>query len=236
MAFEETLIASLDALHVPHTPEQINLMRAHYDLLVRENAQYNLTAIKEEDDAAVKHYADSCAALAAIPIPAHAALIDVGAGAGFPGIPLKIMRGDIRLTLMDSTRKKADFGGMCIEALGFKDARSIHMRAEDLGQSPSHRGKYDTATARAVAPIRVLAEYMLPLLKPNGLMLCWKGPSASEELAEAGNALKVLGGKPEGLHSVELEGYAHNIVVIRKTGPTPAKYPRKSGLPAKTPL
>lgn len=236
MAFEETLTKSLDALHIPYSPEQIRLMRAHYDILVRENAQYNLTAITEEDEAAVKHYADSIAALTAIQVPAHAALIDVGTGAGFPGIPLKIMRPDIRLTLMDSTRKKTDFGIMCIEELGLKDTRSIHMRAEDMGQSASHRGKYDLATARAVAPIRVLAEYMLPLLKPNGMMLCWKGPSAGEEMEEATNAFTLLGGRAKGLYAVELEGYAHTIACITKTAPTPAKYPRKAGLPGKTPL
>lgn len=236
MAFEETLTKALDALHIRHTPEQMKLLRAHYDILVRENAKYNLTAITGEDEAAVKHYADSCAALTAVEIPAGARLIDVGAGAGFPGLVLKIMREDIYLTLMDSTRKKADFGMLCIEELGLKNARSIHMRAEEMGQSPTHRGKYDIATARAVAPIRVLAEYMLPLLKPGGLMLAYKGPTAGEEVAQAAGALKILGGMMQGMHSSGLEGFSHAIVCIKKIASTPSRYPRQAGQPAKSPL
>jgi 16S rRNA (guanine527-N7)-methyltransferase len=236
MAFEETLIKALDALHIPIAEEQMRLLRAHYDILVRENAKYNLTAITGEDEAAVKHYADSCAALTAIEFPAGARLIDVGAGAGFPGLVLKIMREDIYLTLMDSTRKKADFGQLCIEALGLKNTRAIHLRAEEMGQSPSHRGKYDIATARAVAPVRVLAEYMLPLLKPGGLMLAYKGPSAGEEMAQAAGALKILGGTVLRAHSAGLEGFSHAIVCIQKIASTPSRYPRKAGLPAKTPL
>ncbi|MDP2891875.1 MAG: 16S rRNA (guanine(527)-N(7))-methyltransferase RsmG [Bacillota bacterium] len=236
MSFIETLKKSLDAMKIPCDESQLQKMKAHYLLMLRENEKVNLTRITDEEEAAVKHYADSAAILSVVNLRLGAHIIDIGSGAGFPGIPLKILRPDIYLCLLDSTKKKADFLERCISGLGLQHCRVINARAEDAARDPLLRERFDAAAARAVAKMSVLCELALPFLKVGGLMLAYKGPGAREKTEEAKNAIKILGGKEEGVYEIELEGYSHIIFVVKKVSMTLAKYPRRAGFPGKNPL
>ena len=165
-------------------------------------------------------------------------MIDVGSGAGFPGLILKIVQPDIRLTLVEATGKKAQFLQHVAETLGLKNVQVLHNRAEEAGRLPAHRGRYQLAVARAVAPLPVLAEYLLPLVEVNGWMLAQKGTDPAAEIAAASNALGILGGKYVRTLPVQIPNLeaARHLVLIKKIKPTPPQYPRKAGTPAKKPI
>ncbi len=219
------------------TTEQHQFFDRYEALLVEWNQKFNLTAIADPEGIRLKHFYDSLTCLRVIK-NTSASIIDVGCGAGFPGIPLKIMRPGFRLTLVESVGKKADFCSEVVKQLGLKDVTVLHVRVEDLGQDCNHREKYDWAVARALAPMPVLAEYLLPLVRVGGSVLAQKGSSAQTELDQAAGAIALLGGEVAQVDEFELPELKEKraLVKIDKRKPTPPKYPRKVGLPSKKPL
>ena len=203
--------------------------------LLEWNAVMNLTAITEPQEIAVKHYIDSLAVLKYAQIPLNAKFADVGGGAGFPGIPLRIVRPDILLTEMDSLNKRVNFQKHLIEKLKLKGCDSVHLRAEEAGQKSEYREVFDVAAARAVAQLRIISEYCLPLVRIGGIFIAMKGGDAKEEIAQAKNAVKILGGEIENCYEYCLPktDFARSIIIIRKVAATPQKYPRPSAKIAK---
>jgi len=226
------------ALGAPLSPAQIAQFAAYEALLLMWNERMALTAIREPRQMRIRHFLDALSCTAATGPLDGRSLIDIGSGAGFPGLPLKILYPDLRLTLVDSVAKKARFLETVATELGLDDVVVIADRAETLGQTAGHRESYDWAVARAVAELRVLAELLLPLCRVGGHMLAQKGDSAAAELAAAGPAIAAVGGGAARLISVHLpetEG-THYLVVIDKAHPTAARYPRRAGVPSKKPL
>lgn len=213
------------------TAEQCDRFVAYYDLLIDWNTRMNLTAITAPEDVVKKHFADSLAALPFLPEGARVA--DVGTGAGFPGVPLLIVRPDLRLTLVDSLQKRIGFLETVLQTLGLS-AVCVHARAEDFGQNPAYRASFDVAVSRAVASLPVLLELTVPLLKVGGKSICYKG-DASEELAASRGALHKLGASAKTV-SVPADYGARSLVICTKNAPTSKQYPRKAGTPAKSPL
>lgn len=215
---------------------QLEQFEKYYEMLVETNKVMNLTALTEPQDVAVKHFVDSLMAYADY-FPGKV-LADVGTGAGFPGIPLKIYCPSLKVVLIDSLAKRLNFLQRVIAELGLKDIECVHLRAEDAGKNPAHREKYDIVTARAVARLSVLSEYCLPLVKVGGVFIALKGAKYQEEIAAAGKALSVLGGKLIEAKKVELPGLndGRAVVTIKKVKASPKAYPRKAGLPDKNPL
>lgn len=202
--------------------------------LVEYNEKVNLTAITDAQGIAVKHFLDSLLMLSAVDIPRGASLIDVGAGAGFPSVPVKIARPDIELTLMDSLKKRVLFLQLLCERLGI-EAKTIHSRAEDV--AAPMRERHDFACARAVAQLRVLCEYCMPYVKPGGYFIALKGHDCDGELEEAARAIRELGGRLEAVKRYELPfDNRRAIIVIKKISQTPTKYPRKPAIITASPL
>ncbi len=205
------------------------------EMLVETNRQFNLTAIKEPAEIAVKHFADSLSLLAALEIPEGAALLDIGTGAGFPGVPLLIARPDLKITMVDSTGKKLNFVREVLSDLNLS-ATVIHGRAEELGRGEM-RESFDVVTSRAVAALNVLCEYCLPFVKVQGTFAAMKGAKGSEELALCRTAIPTLGGKYGTTKAFTLsDGAERNIILIQKISQTPPKYPRVSAQIAKKAL
>lgn len=212
------------------------LVRYHA-LLVEWNARFNLTAITDEQGVLARHFADSLSALRELP-PGAAKLLDLGTGAGFPGIPLKIARPALDVTLMDSTLKKVAFCQTVIGELGLAGSRAVHARAEEAAHDASHRERYDVAIARAVAPLPTLIEYLLPFAAVGGVCIAMKGADARAEAALASAAIDALGGGAVTLTDVMLPDVPDKraLVSIAKARPTPAKYPRPGGKPRSQPI
>ena len=204
------------------------------DMLIETNKKFNLTAITERDGIFEKHFGDSvsCARF----IDQGARVIDVGCGAGFPGLPLKIAREDLSVTLLDSLAKRVNFLEEVCAALKLSGVKAVHMRAEDGGADGKFREKFDVAVSRAVANLTVLSEYCLPFVRVGGVFLAMKGRDADPELRDAQKAIEVLGGKCEKTEEVFWRGMEHRVIIIRKVCKTPSKYPRKAGKPAKSPI
>lgn len=199
------------------------------------NTKINLTAITEENMFIVKHFIDSLTIDKYV--KSAKSLIDIGTGAGFPGIPLKIMNENMKVTLIDSVNKKLNVIRDLSSKMDLKNLEIIHTRAEDLAQNKEYRETYDIATTRAVSNISTIVEYMLPFVKLNGLAICMKGPNFKEELEEAKYAIDILGGKIENIESLNVgEELERNIIIIRKVKKTPNKYPRGQSKPLKEPL
>ena len=211
----------------------------YYELLVEWNEKINLTAITERDEVYLKHFYDSITlGLHTGVLEGEITLCDVGAGAGFPSIPLKIAFPNIKVTIVDSLNKRINFLESLFKELGLEGVRCYHDRAETFGQNPDHRAAYDIVTARAVARMSVLSELCVPLVKKGGYFVAMKAASSQEELDDAKAAIATLGGKVEEDYAFELpkeEGERH-IILIKKTKETPKKYPRKPGIPNKKPL
>lgn len=217
---------------------------AYADLLEQKNAVMNLTAITDFKDVVHKHFLDSCAPARLpwfAPEGREISLIDVGSGAGFPGIPLKILYPELKVTLLDSLQKRVNFLNEVIEALGLEGIEAIHARAEDGARREDLRERFDIAVSRAVAQLPVLAEYCLPYVKAGGSFLAYKGSGAEEEAEAAKGAVRRLGGGKTELTVFRLPGadgetLGRSLVRVIKTAPTPKKYPRKAGTAAKSPL
>lgn len=219
---------------IEYTSEQLDKLNTFYKSVIETNKQYNLTAITDERDFAIKHILDSV--LPYKLLPQGASVIDVGAGAGFPSIPLKIMREDISLTMLDSLNKRVVFLDNMIHTLNLKNAVAVHARAEDYAKK--FREKFDVAVARAVANMTTLSEYCLPFVKVGGVFIALKASGAQDELKEAGYAIDVLGGELKECQAInveEIDAVRENIL-IKKIKATPAKYPRGKNLPRLKPL
>ena len=236
MSFNEKLLEKLNKIQLNVNDEVLNKFFVYMTNLLEWNEKINLTAITEEDDIILKHFIDSLTILEYIPEKSN--VIDVGTGAGFPGIPLKIVREDINMTLMDSLNKRITFLNEIINKLGLKKINAIHSRAEELAKMPEHREKYDIAVSRAVANLSPLSEYMIPFVKVGGKCICMKGSNIEEELKTAKNAIKELGGEVEKVINFKLpdSDNERNIIIIKKVRNTKSKYPRKAGMPSKEPL
>lgn len=236
MGFNEKFLEKLNKIQLNVNDEVLNKFCAYMTNLLEWNEKINLTAITEEDDIILKHFIDSLTILEYIPEKSN--VIDVGTGAGFPGIPLKIVREDINMTLMDSLNKRITFLNEVINKLGLKKINAIHSRAEELAKMPEHREKYDIAVSRAVANLSTLSEYMIPFVKVGGKCICMKGSNIEEELKTAKNAIKELGGEIEKVINFKLpdSDNERNIIIIKKVRNTKSKYPRKAGMPSKEPL
>jgi len=206
--------------------------------LMEWNQKFNLTAIRDVESIRTKHFLDSFSCVMAWKAAPPLRLVDIGTGAGFPGIPLKIIYPTMRLTLVESVGKKAKFCQHIVDMLGLENVTVIHSRAEDLGQKTEHRESYDWAVARAVANLNLLSEYLLPLVKIGGTVLAQKGESGPAEAQSAEKAMKLLGGKLKKLIPVNLPGVADDryLVLVDKVAATPPKYPRSAGMAAKMPL
>ena len=208
----------------------------YYALVVEWNQKINLTAITEEDEFYTKHFFDSISLAFYKDYSNIESICDVGSGAGFPSIPLKILYPNLKVTIVDSLNKRIKFLNLVKDELGLTDCNFVHARAEEFGQNKEYRESFEIVTARAVARLNVLAELCLPLVKKDGYFLSLKAQKAEEETKEAINAIKLLGGKLEKDLEFDIEGEERHILEIRKAKETPNKYPRKAGTPNKKPL
>ena len=220
------------------TRSQLSALSIYERELIDWNMRFNLTAIRDPQEIHVKHFLDSLTCLQAMGEKSYGRLIDVGTGAGFPGIPLKIVHPKLRLTLVESVGKKAEFCRHVVNILNLQGVEVVQERAETIGQDPTFREQYDWAVARAVAILPALAEYLLPLVRVGGSMLAMKGESGPAEAHAAEHAITVLGGHLRQLLLVTLPGVVEEryIIVIDKVAATPGTYPRKVGVPTKRPL
>lgn len=234
----EQFAAWAASLGVPLTPEQVAQFAIYQQLLLDWNARMNLTAVREPAEIRLRHFLDSLSCARVTGDLNGRSLIDVGTGAGFPGLPLKILFPHMRLTLVESVAKKGQFLQAVVDALALEQVTIVAERAELLGQMPQHRQQYDWATARAVAELRTLVEFLLPLCRVGGTVLAQKGQGVHEELPNGQTAVRLLGGAQPELAEVTLPGreQPHYFVIIKKVGETPEKYPRRVGMPGKRPL
>lgn len=216
--------------------EALMRLDLYAERLIETNRRFNLTAVTDPDEVTVKHFADSLVLLGKTELPAGASLLDVGTGAGFPGLALKLARPDLQVAFLDGTRKKLGFISSVLEETGLA-GETLHLRAEEAGKQPKYREKFDFVTARAVADMAVLVEYCLPFVRAGGLFLAMKSAAAEEEVLSAAGAVRLLGGKTEQNLLFDLvENTPRRIVFVRKISQTPAKYPRASAKIAKSPL
>ena len=234
--FEEIFNTSLKEIKINIEKEDIEQFYNYMKLLLEWNEKINLTAITDPKEIIVKHFIDSLTI--AKYIPQGATLVDVGTGAGFPGIPLKICRKDVKITLVDSLNKRIKFLEDVIQQLNLKDIETIHTRAEEFGKNSKYRERFDVATSRAVANLATLSEYLIPLVKINGKCICMKGPDIEEELEKGKKAIKILGGNISKVDSFELPNtdIKRTILIVDKVEKTPLRYPRKPGMPSKEPI
>lgn len=233
--FSEELEIKAKQIEIELTKKQIEKYYNYMNLLLEWNEKINLTAIIEPREIILKHFVDSLTI--AKYIKDDEKLIDVGTGAGFPGIPLSIVKENTDIVLLDSLNKRINFLEEVKENLKLENITTIHGRAEEFGKNKNEREKYDIATSRAVAPLNILLEYLLPLVKVGGKAICMKG-SNIEEIENAKNALEILGGKIEKIEEITLPNsdIKRNIIIVKKVKNTPSKYPRKPGTPSKEPI
>ena len=223
-------------MNIPLTDAQLTQFDRYAQLLVEWNEKMNLTAITDPEGIVVKHFLDSLSLLQGVNLPKNASLVDVGTGAGFPAVPLKIARPDLRVTRLDSLNKRLLFLQEVSAQLALPMA-TVHARAEEGGRNPQFREKFDVATARAVAALPILSEYCLPFVKKGGVFGAMKGPGGGQELKDAEKAIRLLGGKTEAVHEhILADGSSRSIIVLRKANHTPPVYPRAGGKIAKAPL
>ena len=229
-------IGKLKEFNIEINEEQIKSFEKYMNLLLEWNEKINLTAITQPEEVKLKHFVDSLTVLKYINDDDK--VIDIGTGAGFPGIPLKIMKENTKITLLDSLNKRINFLNIVIETLILRNIQAIHGRAEEIARNKLYREKYDVAVSRAVANLSTLTEYMLPFVKVGGKCICMKGANVNEELERAQNAIKELGGEIERVDNFYLSDNDNerNIIVIKKVKETNPKYPRKAGTPSKEPL
>ena len=232
----------LEELSISLSQEQKQQFVTYYEYLIEKNKVMNLTAITEYEEVIVKHFLDSLSIVKAGCFEQNAldgkSVIDIGTGAGFPGIPLKIAFPQLKITLLDSLNKRVNFLNEVIEILGLSKVEAVHGRAEDYAKQKEYRECFDFCVSRAVANLSTLSEYCIPFVKEGGCFISYKSGKIDEELSQAGNAVKILGGKVLDVVKFPLMGtdMDRSFVIIKKTRPTAKKYPRKAGLPSKEPL
>lgn len=237
--FKETLTEGYKKMfHRELSKEELQKFQTFKAELLDWNQRMNLTAITDEKEIAIKHFLDSLSPLKETDLLREGKVIDIGTGAGFPGIPLKIMSPKLEIVLLDSLKKRLTFLDEIIDKLDLKNVTTLHGRAEDYGRDPEHRESYDCAVSRAVARMPVLLEYALPFIKVGGYFICQKGPGVREELEASKKALEELGGVVRRTEEVELPFVqrGHHLVLVEKVKKTPKKYPRQAGKPGKNPL
>ena len=230
----------LQQLHIALSEKQMEQFLQYYELLVEKNKVMNLTAITEFDEVVEKHFLDSVSLTKQLDLHQPLKVLDLGTGAGFPGIPLKIVFPELEITLMDSLNKRVLFLQEVIEKLGLENIRAVHGRAEDLARDAAYREKFDLCVSRAVANLSTLSEYCLPFVQVGGGFVAYKADKAEEEIKQAEKAVKLLGGKFREDSLVEFHlpdsDMYRSLVLIYKDSATPKKFPRKAGLPSKEPL
>ena len=227
--FNDILREKAEKSGITLTEEQIEKLRIYYELLVEWNEKMNLTALTEPDDVALKHFCDSILLLSYADVKEGSSLIDVGTGAGFPSVPIKIVRPDIKLCLLDSLNKRLVFLQEVVDKLGLENVKIVHARAEDGARKADLREKFDYSTSRAVAQLNVLSEYCLPYVKVGGSFLAMKGKYSEEEIDNAKSAIKTLGGKIEMVDTYNLiDTSERTIIQIKKISDTDKRYPRTS--------
>lgn len=238
MSFPTYLQQAADAYGLTLSDKQQQQFQRYFELLLEWNQHINLTAITAPQDVAVKHMIDSLSCFHTDYIKPGDTMIDVGTGAGFPGLPLKIFYPQAKLILLDSLQKRLKFLDTVVQELALTDVTLVHARAEEAGQQASHRGQYQIALSRAVARLNVLVELCLPFVRPGGYFIALKGAQYQEEIAESQKALSVLGGKLVEVRPVKLPGLDDKraVIYIKKVSATPKAYPRRPGLPEKKPL
>lgn len=234
--FKETIQQYLNELNMKISDKQAKKFYDYMNLLIEWNNSMNLTSIIEPKEIIIKHFVDSLTIIEEL--EKNDKIIDVGTGAGFPGIPIKIILPDTKIVLMDSLNKRINFLNEVINRLELKYIEAIHGRAEDLGREEKHREKYDVAIARAVAPLNILLEYLIPFVKTSGKCICMKGSNVKEEIDESKKALNVLGASLVGKKEFNLPqtDIGRAIILIKKEKQTPNTFPRKAGTPKKRPL
>lgn len=234
----ERLQSKAEQLGIRLSEKQLEQFQCYYERLIEKNKVMNLTAITEYEEVVDKHFVDSILLGSVKELSGKKRVIDVGTGAGFPGIPLKIVYPELEITLLDSLNKRVKFLDEVIEELGLTGIQAVHSRAEDLAQDAAHRQQYDICVSRAVANLATLSEYCIPFVKQVGYFISYKSTQIEEELKQAKKAVQVLGGTLEQVETVQIPGTTieRQFVMIRKTGTTPKKFPRKAGTASKTPI
>ena len=234
----QTLFNLAGKMGIELSDETLKGFSIYKSMIIDWNQKMNLTAITDPTDMDIKHFADSLSPIVTGKLGGRKKLIDIGTGAGFPGVPLKLWNNDLEVTLMDSLNKRITFLDEVIAALGLENIHAVHGRAEELALKPDYREKYDVCISRAVASLDVLSEYCIPFVKQGGYFIAMKGPSAGEEVRLAEKAIEILGGKIEDIREVTLPDteLKHVLVLIKKEKSTPAKYPRGGGKPRSSPL
>lgn len=238
MDIKQQLIEGAKVLNVELTDKQADQLMRYKELLVEWNEKMNLTAITEDMEVITKHFLDCLTVQSSIDLAQVKSLVDVGTGAGFPGLVLKIAFPNVHITLIDSLNKRLKFLQHVIDELGLTGIECVHSRAEDLGKNKAYREQFEVCASRAVANLAVLSEYTLPFVKKGGYLIALKGQKLDEELAEGEKAITILGGTIDKLVDVVVPytDLNHRIAKIKKVKETPKKYPRKAGEPTKAPL
>lgn len=235
---KNVMMKKMDNLGIRLSDEQFQQFEKYYELLIKWNEVMNLTAITEYEEVIDKHFVDSLSIEKAVDLKQAESMIDVGTGAGFPGIPLKIVYPHLKITLLDSLNKRINFLNEVIEELKLENIEAIHGRAEDFARKENYREKYNICVSRAVANLSTLSEYCLPFVRVGGLFAAYKAEKTDEEVDKAGRAVTILGGEIEKVIKFQLPetDIGRTLVKIKKVKATGKKYPRKSGIPVKEPL
>jgi 16S rRNA (guanine527-N7)-methyltransferase len=238
MDIKNLLISKAKEIGVKVSPAQAEQFQIYLDLLLERNTVMNLTAITDPEEAVIKHFVDSLTLLKALEIKKNAKVIDVGTGAGFPGMAIGIMRPDMKILLLDSLKKRVNFLEESFELLGLEGIKAIHGRAEEYAKNKEYREKYDLCVSRAVSNLATLSEYCLPYVKIGGTFISYKSGTVQEEAEEAEKAINILGGQVKDITYFKLPDSEidRSLVIINKKKSTPGKYPRKAGTPLKEPL
>ncbi|WP_434291784.1 16S rRNA (guanine(527)-N(7))-methyltransferase RsmG [Clostridium botulinum] len=238
MEFFNILQSACNDVNLDFNDKKYNQLISYKNLIQEWNKKINLTAIVEDEEIIKKHFIDCIKIFKSSPIGEAKSLIDIGTGAGFPGIPIKILKEDIEITLLDSLQKRINFLNIVIGELQLKNIQCLHGRAEDYAQEIQHRQKYDIAVSRAVANLAVLSEFCIPFVEKGGYFIAMKGPSVEEEITAATKSIEILGGKIEDIIKIDIEDtdLKHNLVIIKKVKETGKRYPRKPGIIKRNPL
>ena len=236
---EKTLLEAIEKLGIHLNDIQLQQLLTYYDMLVEKNKTTNLTRITDFDEAVSKHFADSLAIVKAIDLKSAGKLLDIGTGAGFPGVPIAVAYPQIQVTMIDSVRKKTDFVNETLaelNKLGSLTAQALHVRAEDLANTKENRESYDLCVSRAVANLSTLAEYCLPFVKVGGYFISYKSGNSDEEIKAAETAIARLGGTKTDIFDYSIDEMGRTLIKITKGKHTPKAYPRKAGIPSKNPI